>query len=181
MNLDQLFAEYKEQLTKGWIEAALATYPQKSQNLIRTNLDPFTNPVGNMLLEAATGLIRALSGQEINIEDVKNALERLIKIRAVQTLSASQSVGIIYLLKPLLRQYILRHVKNDNDLSTYLELESRVDTLALLAFDLYVKDREIVAENRVKEIRNQYAELKRWAQKLNASAPLGSFVGCGNN
>jgi len=48
----------------------------------------------------------------------------------------------------------------------------RLDSLTLLAFDMYVQDREVLAESRISEIRNQYAQLARWAQKLNAGSPL---------
>ena len=40
------------------------------------------------------------------------------------------------------------------------------DSLTLLAFDMYVENREILAESRITEIRNQHAQLARWAQQL---------------
>ncbi|MBQ7585201.1 MAG: RsbRD N-terminal domain-containing protein [Desulfovibrionaceae bacterium] len=180
MNIEQVFQANSEKLVKSWIEAVIKTYPDKSQAHMLSNQDPFTNPIGGMIKEAALGLIQALSGASVDINMVKQSLDRLIKIRAVQTLTASQSLGILYLLKPLLRQHILPEMNKGRDLAKYLEIESRLDTLVLLAFDLYVQNREQLAENRINEIRNQYAELKRWAQKLNADAPLGTFAGCGN-
>ena len=142
-------------------------------------MDPFTNPVGGMIREAAQALVVAVSGADIQIEQVKTSIDRLIKIRAVQALSAGQAIGIIYLLKPILRAEILPLMNKSNSFEDYLEIESRLDTLAMLAFDLYVRDRELLADIRIKEIRNQYAELKRWAQNLNSTAPLGTFTGCG--
>ena len=97
----------------------------------------------------------------------------------MQQFTPSQSIGVIYLLKPILRKEILPLVLKGNALKEYLETESRIDSLALLAFDMYSKDRERLADIRITEIRNQYAQLKRWAQSLNDEAPLGTFVGCG--
>jgi hypothetical protein len=48
-----------------------------------------------------------------------------------------------------------------------------VDSLTLLAFDMYMEDREILAQSRITEIRNQYAQLARWAQKLEGGSPDG--------
>ena len=61
------------------------------------------------------------------------------------------------------------------DLAAYLETESRIDSLLLLAFDMYVENREILAESRITEIRNQHAQLARWAQQLESgNVPTGN-------
>ncbi|MBQ7457485.1 MAG: RsbRD N-terminal domain-containing protein [Desulfovibrio sp.] len=179
MKLTKLLHEKHEELEALWVDAVFKTYSEKAIPHLSSNADPFTNPVGNMVKEAAHCLFSALSLDDITIDAVKQALDRFVKIRAVQDFTPSQSVGVIYLIKPLLRSHILPAV-DQHQLSDYLDLESRVDTLALLAFDMYTKDRETVAQIRIKEIRNQYAQLKRWAQHFNAQAPLGTFTGCGN-
>ena len=75
-------------------------------------------------------------------------------------------------MKPLLRKHVMPELVIQKKLADYLEAESRLDSLTLLAFDLYVIDREVLAQTRITEIRNQYAQLARWAQKLNAASPL---------
>ncbi len=177
VKLADILTEKREEIISLWVEAVLSTYPETA--FLRTNRDPFTNPVGNMIKEAAQGLFSAVVGETVDTDAVKKALDRFIKIRAVQTFTPSQSVGVIFLLKPILRKTIAQLVPQSS-LGDYLDLESRVDTLALLAFDLYMKDREKLADIRIKEIRDQYAQLKRWAQNLNDQAPLGTFIGCGN-
>lgn len=179
MTLQTLLKEHREELSNLWVNAVCATYPEKAAPFLRSNTDPFTNPVAAMIKEAAHCLMNALIQDDVVISDVKAALDRFVKIRAVQDFTPSESMGVFYLLKPLLRTHILPELPA-SQLSDYLDLESRVDTLALLAFDLYTKDRETLAEIRIKEIRSQYAQLKRWAQTLNAQAPLGTFVGCGS-
>lgn len=177
MKLETILTKKREEIIARWVDAVLATYPETA--FMRANSDPFTNPVGGMIKEAAGGLFSALLGETVDTEAIKKALERFIKIRAVQTFTPSQSVGVIFLLKPILRKDVAPQIQ-ESSLSDYLDLESRVDTLALLAFDLYTKDRETLSEIRIKEIKDQYAQLKRWAQHLNDQAPLGTFVGCGN-
>ncbi len=180
MKLSKILQEHANSLISGWTEAVFSSYPEKASALLKGNADPFTNPVASMVREAAAALLKALAGEDIDINATKDSLERFIKIRAVQQFSPSESIGVIYLLKPLLRKEILPLTEKGRAFHDYLELESRVDTLALLAFDMYTRDREKVAEIRIDEIRKQYAQLKRWAQQLNEKAPLGTFVGCGN-
>ena len=179
MKLRKILAEHHASIVSRWTEAVFATYAEKATENLRTNADPFTNPVGDMVREAAGELTDALEGRDIAVEDVKKALDRFIKIRAVQQFTPSQSVGVIYLLKPILREEIFPELER-RDFADYLDLEARVDSLALIAFDMYCQNRELVAEIRVREIRAQYAQLKRWAQALNRDAPLGEFSGCGN-
>ncbi|MCR4667385.1 MAG: RsbRD N-terminal domain-containing protein [Desulfovibrio sp.] len=180
MKLTKCLEEHRDELLTSWVEAVFQSYPKKAAPFLHNNPDPFTNPVASMVREAAAALLKALEGEDVAIETVKDALDRFIKIRAVQDFTPSQAMGVIYLLKPLLRKIVLPTATKGSALKEYLELESRVDTLALLSFDMYVKDRDTVAEIRIKEIRSQYSQLKRWAQQLNAQAPLGEFVGCGN-
>ncbi len=179
MQTAKLLANLKDSLAEQWTLAVFASYPEKSLPFLKTQRDPFTNPVASMIREAAGTLFEAIAGEDLDVEKVKTSLERFVKIRAVQEFTPSQAVGVIYLLKPLLRKELLPSM--GSDLAGYLEMESRVDTLALLAFDMYMTDKERVAEIRVTEIRNQYAQLKRWAQHLNAQAPLGEFAGCGQS
>ena len=180
MKVAKLIEESRNELARQWCEAVFASYAEKTQGFLRGNSDPFTNPMGSMIHEAADILITALANEDCSIEQVKQALDRFIKIRAVQQFTPSQSVGVLYLLKPILRSLILPKMEKGRLLKEYLELEARLDSLVLLAFDLYCKDRETLSEIRIKEIRNQYAQLKKWAQQLNSEAPLGTFVGCGN-
>ena len=50
-----------------------------------------------------------------------------------------------------------------------------IDSLTLLAFDMYMENREILAESRITEIRNQHAQLARWAQQLEGgNVPTGN-------
>ena len=180
MNTQQIFRDKTDKIVKLWVEAVINCYPDRSRPALSSNMDPFTNPVGGMIREAAQGLVLAISGADIQIEQIKKSIERLIKIRAVQALSPGEAIGIIYLFKPILRAEILPQMNKPSSFSEYLDIESRLDTLAMMAFDLYVHDRDVLADIRIKEIRNQYAELKRWAQNLNSNAPLGTFTGCGN-
>ncbi|MBO4301604.1 MAG: RsbRD N-terminal domain-containing protein [Desulfovibrio sp.] len=172
MKAIECFRNHKEEMVRLWTEAVFKTYPLETTGFLRTKKDPFGNPVADMTQEAASALYDAIIGESVDIEATRKALDRFIKLRAVQKFTPSQGLGVFSLMKPLLRKHVLPELLAPRKLSEYLEVESRLDSLTLLAFDMYVKDREIVAESRITEIRNQYAQLARWAQKLNAASPL---------
>ncbi|MBQ9405847.1 MAG: RsbRD N-terminal domain-containing protein [Desulfovibrio sp.] len=172
MRAIDIFRKHKDEVTRLWTESVFKTYPLETTGFLRTKQDPFGNPVGHMTKEAAAALYDAVIGESVDIEDTRKALDRFIKLRAVQKFTPSQGLGVFSLMKPLLRTHVLPELLIKKKLHDYLEAESRLDSLTLLAFDMYVKDREILAESRITEIRNQYAQLARWAQRLNAASPL---------
>ncbi len=176
MNALELFRSHKQEVARLWTEAVYSTYPFETTGFLRTQEDPFGNPVAHMTKEAAAAVYDAVAGEDVDMETVKGALERFVKLRAVQQYLPSQGLGVFYLMKPILRQRLLPLCAAQGELEAYLEAESRLDSLTLLAFDIYVAARETLAESRIKEIRNQHAQLARWAQKLESglSDPPGS-------
>jgi len=158
--------KFKKKVADRWVEAVFATYPLETTGFLRTRNDPFTNPVAHMTRQAAGSLYDAMIGEEVDPAETKAAVDRFVKLRAVQKFSPGQSMAVFYLMKPILREEVFPEMLAQGLLSDYLEMESRLDTLVLLAFDIYMSARETLAESRIKEIRSQYAQLKRWAQQL---------------
>ena len=71
-------------------------------------------------------------------DTVKQALHDLIWIRAVQDMPPAKAVGALYLLKDILRSDVLPEclkpeLAGQNMLNAYLDMESRIDTLGLMA------------------------------------------------
>lgn len=170
MKTIDIFRRHRDEVTRLWTEAVFSTYPLETNGFLRTRDDPFCNPVAHMTREAAGALYDAAIGESVSVASTKAALDRFVKLRAVQKFTPSQSLGVFSLMKPILRKHVLPDL--GRKLDEYLDVESRIDSLTLLAFDMYVQDRETLAESRITEIRTQYAQLARWAQKLNRSSPL---------
>lgn len=166
MNALEILRNYKKQVVEAWTEAVFATYPLQTSGFLRTRTDPFTNPVAHMTRQAAAAVYDALGGEDVDEDQVKGAVERFVKLRAVQKSSPGQNMAVFYLMKPVLRQLVLPEMLAQGYLEEYLDVESRLDTLALLAFDIYCSARETLAESRIKEIRSQHAQLARWATQL---------------
>lgn len=176
MDALEILRSHKAKAVEQWTEAVFGTFPLQTAGFLRTRNDPFTNPVAHMTRQAAGALYDALCGEEVDAEQVKAAVERFVKLRAVQKATPGQNMAVFYLMKPVLRQLVLPDMQARGFMEEYLEVESRLDTLVLLAFDIFCAARETVAESRIREIRNQHAQLARWAQRLEGApgtAPTG--------
>ena len=171
MQSTEYFFSVRDVVLEEWINAIFDTYPFQTTGFLRTNDDPFTNPVADMTREAANTVYEAVSGWDNKPADVRAAIDRFVHMRAVQTFLPSQAMLVFYLLKPLMRKHIMPAMSKAGKMKEYLEAESRLDTIVLLGFDLYTKSREVVAQNRINEIKNQHAQLVRWAQRV-GGAPL---------
>jgi hypothetical protein len=173
MNRNDAFAELcrteREQILAKWNKAVFATYPLDMAGFARTHEDQFRNPGGHAIRLALEEIYAAVSGQLSSEKLLRDALEMFVKLRAVQDFTPVRALGVMYLLKPLLRERILPACLHDGLLDEYLEAESRLDTAALLACDIYVASREQVFEERIGEIKRQHAQLVRWAQKKGAT------------
>jgi len=148
-----------------WNAAVFAGYPLDATGFARTREDPFRNPGGHAVRLALEETYKAVSGQNSSEKLLRDSLEMFVKLRAVQNFTPVQALGVMYLLKPLLRERILPACLRNGLLEEYLEAESRLDTAALLACDIYVASRVQVFEERVGEIKRRHAQILRWAQK----------------
>ncbi len=67
------------------------------------------------------------------------------------------------MLKKVIREKLEREVRENGISEELIELESRIDGLALLSFDVYMKRREKLYEIRVNEVKNRVSGLMRRA------------------
>ncbi|MCH5276608.1 MAG: RsbRD N-terminal domain-containing protein [Desulfovibrionaceae bacterium] len=174
MSITELCHERRATLLPRWTELFFAAYPLSSPGFLRTQPDPFANPVGRIVREALPVLFDAVAGGDADPDAVNRALADLMRLRAVQDMPPSQAIGPIFLLKTLLREVVLPEVPRQGSgdaghsgaaalLDEYLAAESRVDSLGLMALDLYAGDREQVFNLRVEEIKRSQSQLVRWA------------------
>jgi hypothetical protein len=148
MNTSQAILENQASLDK-WIARTIESYPAQTHSYLRSEDDPFRNPVGHALRENLGTLLRELLGAMDN-DAIAPALDALIRLRAVQDFSPSDAVRFVFDLRA-----VVREVSGQVDGA----LQSRIDALALMAFDQYMICREQISELRLKEIRfrAQYA------------------------
>jgi hypothetical protein len=99
-------------------------------------------------------------------DQIAPLIEEVVRIRAVQNMTPSEAVSFVFLLKQVVSEE-LQHHGQDPELSTELgRFASRLDALALAAFDTYVACRESIADIRIKEAHKERDRLLRLLQAL---------------
>jgi len=131
-----------------WLAQTLGSYQSSAAKFFQYTKDPFANPVGSALVRGMTEVFRCLLATE-PIESVRGNLDEIVKIRAVQDFSPSQAISFIFLLKNAVRKELGAAIDKQGLSADLAEFESKIDQVALLAFDVYVQCREQVYELRV--------------------------------
>ena len=152
----QVFAEKKSEILAKWLERTLATYPHQMQRFLHDEKDRFRNPVGHTLREGLAALLDELMGA-MDLAKIRPALESIVRLRAVQDFTPSQAVGFVYLLRE-----IMEEERADGKPA---EAQKRIDEMALLAFDLYVKCREEIDAIKAREAQRKVYVLERMRQR----------------
>lgn len=181
MTLSELAKENKEILLQKWMDVFYNAYPLGSTGFVRTSKDEFTNPIGIITEKSLDVLFDAVIGLEVEPQNVHEAIDKLIQLRAVQDMSPSKAVGPLAQIKLILKdgpfQACLKENKDSRRLPYLFEdffiVEARVDSLILMALDMYSRDREKIFNLRVEEIHRNQSQLVRWAkvreEKLNTN------------
>jgi hypothetical protein len=146
--------EWRRAIAKQWLELTLCAYPSQSMNFLLHETDCFRNPVGQTHKDAIPMLVDEIFGH-MDSAKVRQALEDIVRIRAVQNFSAKEAVGFIFLLKEILQ----KELSADRPIPS--DIDRRIDEIALVAFDLYSRCREQISAIQVREARNRVALLER--------------------
>ena len=158
MKLTKLLAQKKAPIVRRWLDLTFETYHADAQRFLRKQKDRFANPVGTTISKEIENLYDELI-EGLEPERVSPLLDRIIRIRAVQDFSPSLALAFVFLLKKAIKEEIQEEILEDplsEDLSI---MESRIDDLALLAFDIYMNCREKLYDIRANEAKNQVSRL----------------------
>jgi len=162
MPLITLLTQKKSTILGRWLTMIYESYPPETAIFLRKEKDRFDNPMGYRISQGLEGLYNALL-QESDREQVLTFLDEIIRIRALQNFSPSQALAFIFLLKDVVRQELADEIRKENLAEELLDLESRIDGLALLGFDVYTKRREKLLEIRIDEVKRRVSGLMRKA------------------
>ncbi len=150
--IDRVIAEHRDEILERWIDGIVEGYPEETAKFLRSKSDRFANPVGagirEGLAEVLDGIIRGVEPGELS-----SALDRVIRVRAVQEFAPSAAVSFVFDLKGLLREIVGdTNVEADGSLES---IDQRIELLGMCAFDVYMSCREQMWAIRAQEIRNQ--------------------------
>jgi hypothetical protein len=163
MRLNNLLAQRKTAIIKNWFTLAVETYPPDTASFLKKQKDPFANPVGRTISLGLEALFNELlKVKEIDYEITTSFLDPIIRIRAIQNFSPAQAISFIFLLKKAIRKNIKKEVSEEQLFRELLMFESKIDRMAMIAFNLYMECKEKIYDLKANEMRNTtYKAFKR--------------------
>jgi len=177
--LRKVLAAHRDAILARWQEMVFGSYPAEAARFFRSEKDAFRNPVGSSLLRCTRTIYDGVAlGEEMG--PVLEALESVVRLRAVQEFSASSAVGFVFWLKRAVREH-LRQLGVESELWPELVvLDERIDALAATAFDLYGQCRERIYAIRVDEHRRRAASLLKQLDGRRRREPSPEAAGDGS-
>ena len=166
MVLEHLLPQKRAAILERWFQLVLGTYPADTSRFLKQEKDRFINPVGYAISQEIEALYDELL-QGMNSDKLAACLDNIIRIRAVQDFSPSQTIALIFLLKKAIREELASEITENRVFEELLKFESRIDKLVLLAFDIYMKCREKVFEIRVNEAKAERERVLKLLERTN--------------
>lgn len=165
--LEHFLVEKRSAILKRWVDLIFDTYPADGRSFFKSQKNRIANPVGASVVDGVDKLFDWLvQGEEGDVGDICMFLDNIVRIRAVQEFSASHSIGFVFFLKRAIRETLDSELRREQLHEDLLTFESKIDSLALLAFDNYSQCREQLHQIRASEIRNRTSRLlERACQK----------------
>jgi hypothetical protein len=154
--LKALLKDRRKAIIKRWFCMIVDTYPPGSREFLLQKNEKFANPVGSTLHKEINILYDELLSKT-DLATISSSFENINKIRAVQDFTASQAVAYIFSLKIAIREVLADDLLDNDILRQLLEIDSRIDGMALISFDTYMQCREKLFEIKCSDIRRKSA------------------------
>ena len=162
VTLWNLLAHKKSALVKRWFDIVMEPYPADTSGLLKNQKKQFTNPVGYTISHGLENIFdKLIDEQGADFEGMVPFLDSIVRIRAVQDLKPSQALSFVFHLRNAIREELASEAKEF--CAEMATLESRIDAIALISFDIYVQCREKVYELKANEVKNRNFRLLQMA------------------
>jgi hypothetical protein len=158
MMLRELLIKKKSSIIDKWIQTIFESYPTGTSEFLKSQKDRFSNPVGHIITDTAVKLFDEIINDSSSTEKIKSILNDFIKVRAVQDFLPSEAADIIFSLKKVLYKELEKEIGEEKLFNEFIKLESQLDEIILVSFDLYMEAREKVFQIRVNEVKSRSAQ-----------------------
>jgi hypothetical protein len=151
----------RRDILERWSKMILDAYPADAAGFLLGEKDRFRNPVGHAVRDGIQTLLDGIL-EDAPTSEMKPALDEIVRIRTVQDIPPSAAVGFVLLLKRAIRDAVGGNPGGEAGWEELSRLDSRVDALALAAFDIHAACREKIMEIRVDSMRRRSAALQKF-------------------
>jgi len=158
MELAALLQENRETILGKWFELISKSYPEVTSKFLAKQKDRFRNPVGYAISQSI-GPIYDQVVSAMDTDQLLEALDGIIRIRSVQDFTPTETIAFVFQLKGLIREVIDDQIRGPDRWTDLAALESRIDRVALLAFEKYTECREQLHQVRNREIESRAARV----------------------
>ncbi len=145
----------KKDVLAKWFQNVADTYPPETSRFLRAEKNRFANPVGFAITQGLSGVFECLLADSER-GHVEPHLDEIVRIRAIQSFSPSQSVACLLSLKGIVRAQVAGEADPVSE-DELREFDGRIDRLMLIAFDNYMDCRERLFEIKVRELKEMVA------------------------
>jgi hypothetical protein len=157
-----LFSAKIPSIKDKWLDMLLRSFSPDSVQFLKTEKDPFSNPVAHQFSRGLADLLAVLA-EEKGVEEARTALDEIIRVLALKDIAPSQALAFVFHLKQVVRDELAAELQDPALAPEMADLDSRIDGLALLGFDDYVQRREKLCDMRVNEAKARVSGLLRRA------------------
>ncbi len=154
MKLNRILEKQKSSILDKWFDMVIATYPVDTSRFLKNQKDPFANPVGSATVNGLESVFNELAGK-MDSDTIESCLDPIIRIRTVQDFTPSKAVGFIFFLKQIVRDSLHRVNPEGGYENELLDLESKIDEIGLIGFDIYMKCKEKIYQIKANDERNR--------------------------
>jgi len=165
------------EILKEWINCLFDSYPEDGAKFFREKKNQFTNPVGHIFRTRLGEAFSELVFKKDNAA-LKESLDEIIRIRAVQDFTPADALSFILDLKGIIRAYCLKEIEKQGLLEELWHMDARIDEACLIAFNIYSSCRQELADIKVNEFKSNVAYLLKKHNLLVEEVPP---IGPGHN
>ncbi len=133
MDLKQILKKKRGTFIEKWFQATIDTYPAQTARVLGKKSDRFDNPIGAITHETIEDIFNLIV-DDFTPDTLEKALDPIIRIRAVQSFSASEAVSFVFSLKQISESEIEGELLR--------EFDKLVDQIALASFNRFMKCKE---------------------------------------
>jgi hypothetical protein len=165
LKLNSFLAENKETLLNKWFHLVLEAYPKQTAKHLENLKSQFANPVGYNINEGLGIIYDELLQEKVSEDNLYKALDKILRIMAVQDVPPSQALSFMYKLKTVVREAVNKGA--DKTVRDLLAYEDKIDQAVLLGFNIYLDCRETIYKMRLHEVKTRCDMLERINQYNN--------------
>ncbi len=171
MNLKQLLSGKKPVILEKWFDLVIETYPAETARFLKGQANRFQNPVGHAIGEALEKVLDQVLSKDkpANTEEIVPFLDTVIRVRAVQDFTARDAVSFVLALKGVVREAAAEEIRANNLHEELFEIDSAIDDVVLVCFDIYMGCRERIYDLKAEETKRSVFRLLQQAKLISGA------------